>query len=368
MRPPTANTAPNSRGLLSPFTKLLKQLGYLRLPGRGSRQIEEDGRVLHLFRNRAELKKQYGEVQEEIHRLKDRVKQQEGATARVQEALDELRMRLASSATGYQTLVHYQLRDLWTTGHDLLRSLVAELGQQLEDRERRQFLADFNRKLFSRREAVSRQLRAAETLALEERERLQSLQKSRAAANRWWQYFRRRELDIRIQQVSGVHAGAAAELDRARAEFAAVEAESAGEFPGLSLEARRAINLAAIACADALCKRLEGTQLAALAREASARREAGDDYGDVAACTGLMAQIARGKLTLQDRTTLPDEVRTRVDRLKPSAVYRSPNDVVPVEESMRQGALSAVVGGAVAPQSIDVLGEDYWDIYRALLR
>ena len=61
---------------------------------------EEEQRVLQLFRNRAELKKAYTELQDEIHRLKDRLKQQEGATARVQELLGDLESRLATAATG----------------------------------------------------------------------------------------------------------------------------------------------------------------------------------------------------------------------------------------------------------------------------
>src|ERR1700747_812073 len=76
--------------------KALRQLGFLKLPFRqvDPAQNPEDERVLALFRNRAELKKAYGELQEEIYRLKDRIKQQEGATVRVQEMLGALDVRL----------------------------------------------------------------------------------------------------------------------------------------------------------------------------------------------------------------------------------------------------------------------------------
>ena len=50
------------------------------------------------------------------------------------------------------------------------------------------------------------------------------------------------------------------------------------EFPGISLEARRAINLAAIAYAEVLCERLNVIEkpLLQMAREATARRTAAD--------------------------------------------------------------------------------------------
>ena len=85
-------------------------------PESASREGTEERRVLQLFRNRAELKKAYSELQDEIHRLKDRLKQQEGATARVQEssttsnrgweALTRVTRRWSSTSSGgYGALV-----------------------------------------------------------------------------------------------------------------------------------------------------------------------------------------------------------------------------------------------------------------------
>ena len=45
---------------------------------------------MQLFQNRAGLKKAYADLQDEFHLLRDRLKQQEGATIRVQEQLDAL--------------------------------------------------------------------------------------------------------------------------------------------------------------------------------------------------------------------------------------------------------------------------------------
>ena len=82
--------------------KALRQLGFLKISLRPETAApEEDHRVLALFRNRAELKKAYGELQEEIYRLKDLVKQQEGATQRAQEMLSTLEARLGATDTAY---------------------------------------------------------------------------------------------------------------------------------------------------------------------------------------------------------------------------------------------------------------------------
>ena len=45
---------------------------------------------MQLFQNRAGLKKAHADLKDEFHLLRDRLKQQEGATIRVQEQLDAL--------------------------------------------------------------------------------------------------------------------------------------------------------------------------------------------------------------------------------------------------------------------------------------
>src|ERR1700690_3089233 len=128
--------------------KWMREFGFLRLGSATPKLDVADDRVLVLFRNRAELKKSYSGLQDEVQRLKDRVKQQEGATARVQEMLQGLEERLALPDTAYPALVFYQLRELWTLGRTLLTQFVAELVAQQEERERRAFLAGFNRRQF----------------------------------------------------------------------------------------------------------------------------------------------------------------------------------------------------------------------------
>src|SRR5579864_3665117 len=120
--------------------KALRQLGFLKLNFRPEPPPAHEGRVLALFRNRAELKKAYGELQDEVYRLKDRIKQQEGATQRVQEMLTALEARLSATDTGYPALVFYQLRRLWQEARELLEQFVADLTRQQDERERRQHL------------------------------------------------------------------------------------------------------------------------------------------------------------------------------------------------------------------------------------
>ena len=335
-------------------------------------EAPEDERVLLLFKNRAELKKAYSELQDEVHRLKDRIKQQEGATARVQEMLGGLETRLGLVETAYPALVFYQLRALWQSGREILERFVAVLARQQEERERRAFLAQCNRRLFVRRRSVEDGLRAAETELAHERQRESELAHERAKLTRFWHFFKRRQTEHRLSLARTAASAAEQRLVQARAAAEQLLAEATPQFPGLSIQARRAINLAAIAYAEVLCWRLAETPIVALAREATARREAADNYGDRDACEALIASIDRARVSLSAKDNLAREVQARAERLKSIAHYRDPADTTPVPESIAFFEGDALAGQPLgdkrAARMPNVLAEDTWDLYRVLLR
>jgi hypothetical protein len=353
--------------------KALRQLGFFKLPFRQDEPTPEaeDERVLALFRNRAELKKAHGELQEEIYRLKDRIKQQEGATSRVQEMLNALEVRLGVSETAYPAVVFYQLRRLWQCGREIIEQFVADLVRQQEERERRQHLAEHNRRQFSKREAAEKQLRGAETGAAEAIMNVSALESERAQLTRFWHYFKRRALEHRITDAKNVADAANFTLTEARAAAEAIEKEPLPEFPGLLVETRRAINIAAIAYAEVLCVRLAKTPLVRLAREATSRREATDEYGSREECEALMEEIDRARALVQSRTNIAQEVKARSERIRQIARYRGAADTSPMSDSLafvEGDIMDTEATGAGAARMPNVLGEDTWDLFRILLR
>ena len=353
--------------------KALRQLGFLKLSLRPDGKPDEDHRVLALFRNRAELKKAYGGVQDEVFRLKDLLKQQEAATQRAQEMFNTLEGRLGAAETAYPALVFYQLRHLWQTGRELVSQLIADLVRQQDERERRVHLAQHNRNLFARRQAADSVLHAAQGLHGQATARLAELETERVALNRWWHYFKRRALQRRIAAAEAAVVSAGVSLREGQLGVEEIARAPTPEFPGLSLPARRTINLAAIAYAEALCLRL--TQLKApmltLAREATARRETPDDYGSPRECVLLMGEIARAHRLLGTRAGVTEEIKVRSERLQRVARYRGATDTSPIPNSLAfsEGDVLLVAAlGANAARLPNVLAEDTWDLFRILLR
>jgi hypothetical protein len=351
--------------------KALKSLGFLGGSSGTAETPPEDGRVVELFRSRAELRKQHDELGAEMQRLRDRLKQQEAATGRVQEMFETLEKRLESADTGLSTLVFYHLRALWADGRQIIGLLVQDLAAKQEERERKAWALEGNRKQFQQRQAVEQQLRQAESLVVAARQQVVAFDARLAKLDKWWHHFERPKLAKQRPALKAAVDAADANLTAARARHEQLEKAGAGEFPGISVEARRAINLAAIACAEVLCLRLARTSLVASARSAMSRREATEYYGDLATCVSIMSDIVKARHLLKQRGGITQDVAQRTERLRGSATYLAEFETVPIPEScgVSEGdVLAHGSQGVTAAKLPNVVAEDTWDLFTVLLR
>ena len=341
----------------------------------------EDQRVLDLFRNRAELKKAYSELQDEIYSLKERLRQQEGATARVQELLATLESRLEIREQGYSTMVFYQLRRLWRAGHETLAHYAVDLEREHVERERRAFLLEFNRQQFARRQHSDAELTNAQRSAVDARQAVRDCEQKIARLNRAWHRFARRALEQQLPPLRAAFVTAESALSEAREKHERMLAEADQGFAGLSAQARRVINLELIGLAQILCLRLIKSPLLALARAAAARRDGGDNYGGRQDCESLMADIELARAVL-DQQAESAAIKARAEGLAKSVTYENAEATVPAADSLQapreqrdpladaldKAASERRAKVALEPQPPNVLIEDSWDLLRVLLR
>ena len=338
----------------------LRRLAY-RLAGR--EPSVEDERLLALFRNRVELKKELTALDDDRHRLLDRLKLQEGATMRVEEQMAALEQYLGRPEEGYKSLAYYQLKALWRAACKRLEQFGAELARQQKDRERRQQLADFERQKRERVAVFERELAEARVLG-EQLQAEQKLARQRLAQLRgFWNYFRRRRAADEIHTRDYRLVEATAQIARLEGEVAAIEAEPPPLFSGLSVEGRRAVNVAVIAYAEMLYDRLAPDGLAELARQSTLKRVFDAHYGSPQECQDLMQRSAKAVAEIEGMNEDLVEIKARADRLRRQATYRSDEETVPAPDSIV--GPDARSGRRPAP---NVLLDEYWELYRALMR
>ena len=95
---------------------------------------EKSEKLLNLYWNRAELKKEFARLRNEQYRLKERVKEHEGAVARVQQKLDHLENLLLDPEWIYNVVVYYRFRALNRQCRSKLEKFAEHLKRQREER------------------------------------------------------------------------------------------------------------------------------------------------------------------------------------------------------------------------------------------
>ena len=326
----------------------------------GRPDTAEEARVAALFQNRFELKKELNALDDERHRLLDRLKLQEGSTMRVEEQLASLEQYLGRPDQGQKCLVYFQLRAVWRAASNRLEQFATELARQQKDRERRQQLAEVERSRRGRLDEVDREVYEGRIL-IDQLDSEQAADRARLAAMRgFWNYFRRRKLEQVIAERETRSDAARTALTDLGDRRHAIETEAPPGFEGTSLEGRRAVNLAVIACAEGLCERLATGNLAFQARQSTLVRVYDAEFGNEAQCTALIHATTRALAEIESmQDDLPD-IKRRADRLRSAAVWRSPTDTIPLHDSVGPR-------DAIGRASINVLLDDYFDIQKLLL-
>jgi hypothetical protein len=340
---------------------LIDKLSFLKGASEGSSVSADEERLMQLFQNRAGLKKAYADLKDEFHLLRDRLKQQEGATIRVQEQLDALGDLLGDPTPGFGALVFFQLRALWKTCHQQLSQFTIDLTRQQEARETARHAAQCEAQKNGRREEVEQRLQAAAADADEQRGQLAAAQSELERLTRFWHYFKRRKQQRQVETLRQGVLVADSAVGDLHAEKSAIAGEALPEFPGISLSARRNINLAIISYAESLCEQVDAFGLAAKAKEAVARRVHEMSFGERPECEDYMQRVQKAKVAVSNQRQITAALKGRLERLRSLSEYRNTADTVPTADS-----LAAASAGAAT--NWNVLAEDYWDLYTLLLR
>jgi hypothetical protein len=348
---------------------MIDRLSFLKVGPEGGSVSADEERLMQLFQNRAGLKKAYADLKDEFHLLRDKLKQQEGATIRVQEQLDSLAELLADPATGFSALVFYQLRGLWKICHQQLAGFAAELIRTQEAREMARHKADCDAARRSRLVDVDHRLQLAAGKADLQRQHLAAAQNELSRLTAIWHYFERRRRNKSMESMRQAVVLADAEVGELHAERSTIGNEALDDFPGISLSARRNINLAIISYAELLCETVDALGLAARAKEAVARRVHEMNFGGRPECEDYMVRVRKAHAAVVGQKQITVIVKTKMERLRAVCEYRNSADTVPTADSLAPEAENADKSArAAAAPGWHVLAEDYWDLYTLLMR
>lgn len=351
------------------FSDRLSNLRQLLAPG--ARQPVEDERLLQLYWNRAELKKELSRLQDERHKLLEQLRGHEATFARHSEQLLHLEEFLGNPETGAQALIYFQLRSLWRATSAKVARFAQQLQQQQADREQRRHQLEFDRTRRLQVAEFERRIAAARSRAdtLEAQLKLQEAELEQMRG--FWNYARRRRLAEQIASEREQWDAAVTEVTDLSDDRTALEEKASPQFEGISIEGRRIVNTAVIAYAQQLVVQLSSGGLAVLAKETTSKRVFDMKYGSRDECSRLMLLLRESLTAIKNEKDDLSVLKERTEALRAVASFRSDADTIPLTDSIGTlPAPPAPVSGLETGNKagVNVLVDDYWDLYQALLQ
>ncbi|HEY5806665.1 MAG TPA: hypothetical protein VIT67_01785 [Povalibacter sp.] len=337
----------------------------------GNRQSVEDERLLQLYWNRAELKKELGRLQQERHELLEELKQQQGIATRSQERLDELQGYLGDPEIATHALVYFQLRALWNSCASRVARFAQQLKTQQMDRERRRQQIEFDQTRRRQLADFDRRIAQARSDAQTAEAQIKLMESELASTRGFWRYRRRKQLAEEIEGVRSKWDAAVTSVTDLSDDRAEIEEQQPAALDEMSVDGKRVVNTAVIAYAQQLMMLLSGGGLAMLAKETTAKSVFELRYGSREDCVRLMSLLREARSVAARENEDLAGLKERTDAVRTAAAYRSDADTIPLTDSI--GTLappSTPVSGleSINRAGVNVLVDDYWYLYETLLK
>ncbi|NCF23670.1 MAG: hypothetical protein GWP60_03965 [Gammaproteobacteria bacterium] len=328
---------------------------------------DDNHKLVELFRNRAELKKEFAALEKEKYRLQQLVKEQQGATARIVQRLEHLEGLLVDPEWVHTVVVFYQLRSLNRRCESKLTKFAEQLKQQRENRRRDAQLTTWREKQEARRAAVEKELS-------EQRERLRLLEDQLQAERQRVESMSGLSKMLKGRAASNELADFSERLDAARNDeqelmerLASVEQAAHPDAPGLSIPQKRSINFMIIAFAQHLYLQFNDRNLVALVKESSEKSVGAINYGNKRDCDLLLERIVAHVESMEKASDYVDVLKRRAELIAEHAVFQEDDDAVPLAGTVAT-VFAINSNGVVTKSDANLVGDNYWGINGILSR
>ena len=335
--------------------------------GSSEDKSQDSDKLLNLYWNRAELKKEFAGMRKEQFRLQDRIKQQEGATARLQQKLDFLENLLIDPQWVHNVMVFYQLRSLSLRCEQKLAKFAEQLKQQREQKQHNSILVRWNESRCEEAREVERQILQKRDSMQQLEEKLQSERQRLMNMSGFLKIFRRRSVTAMLDNLAAQIDSLRHDEQQLKQSFEEIRNRLPPDNEGLDIPSKRSINLMILSFAQQLCVHFADDEFTLLVKEAGEKSVGAINYGNRNDCLQMLDRIQRRVELMERAEDYANILQKRAQLLSQKAEFRQETDAVPIASSV--ASLYRIEGESVAGESrLNVLGENYWGIGAALSR
>ena len=342
--------------------------GITALFGNSDNNPEEESEKLHdLYWKRAELKKEYAGLRDEQHRLKDLIKQQQGATARMQQKLDHLEQLLLDPEWVYNVIIYYQLSRLNQRCQGKLEKFAEQLKQQREQRQHSHLLDRWNEQRGAEAAAIERKIGEHRMQVQMLEDRLQAERHHLTTMNGIVKVLRGRSAAASLDDLEKTIEEAQQKEESLLLQYDEVQNRIPPDAEGLDISTKRLINFMIVAFAQQLYLHFSTDGLAGLAKEAGDKSIGAINYGGKKVCDDIVSRVRKYIESFDKTTDFADILQQRAKLIAEKALFSSDDDAVPVS-----GTVATVFEinkkGVIKTRDANLLGENYWNLSNIVSR
>lgn len=328
---------------------------------------QDNEKLVDLFRNRAELKKEFAALREEKYRLQDRVKEHRASIERVEQKLHHLESLLLDPEWVHNVVTFYQLRRLATH----CASRLARFAEQLKRQREKRVLDKVLQAWRAEQEAARTKVEAAIGEQRLEIQRLEDqLQAERHRFDMMGGFSRVIKGKAQAEAIEDIERAILKAHSRESEllyELERIETADPPPNPGLDVAAKRSINFMILAYAQELYLQYFEDDLVGLSKEAAEKSVGAVNYGDKSDCDEILERLAERREAAGEVEHSTQTLQKRARLIAKEATFRGDEDAVPV------AATVAVVfdisrNGVVSKIDANLLGENYFGTAKVLSR
>ena len=329
--------------------------------------VEDNDKLVDLFRSRAELKKEFAALRNEKYQLQDRIKQHEGATARVQQKMDHLESLLLDREWVHNIVAFYQLRRLAAHCNVKLSRFAEELKQQREQRVHSKVLDAWNEQRDGQAASIEGEIGEHRLQVQLLEDQLQAERHKLTTMNGVSKMFRGRSLETEIDlMVARIDAGLAREQELLQ-NLEKVYNLNPPDHGGLDDATKRSINFMILSFAQQLYLHFAEDNLAELAKEASEKSVGAVNYGTKHECDEIIERIEKRWDSMESVSSFADVLQHRAKLIAKHAVFQNDDDVIPAAATVAT-VFAIDANGVVREKDANLLGDNYFGVTKVLSR
>lgn len=336
--------------------------------GNSEEKPEQDSeKLLELYWNRAELKKEFADLRNEKFRLQDRIKQQEGATARVHQKLNHLEQLLLDPEWVYNVIIYYQLQHLNRRCESKLSKFAEQLKQQREQKQHGKLLEEWKASCIEEAGEIEVQIGEQRLQVQMLEDRLQAEQHRLVTMSGFMRFFRKRSVTAELDSLAASIDEAQQSEEQLMMRYDEIQNRQPPDTQGLDLPTKRTINFMILSFAQQMYLHFSEDGLAGMAKEAGDKSVGAVNYGGKKECDKIIERVAKRMRKFDKSSDYADILKQRARLIAENAVFRGDSDAVPTSGSVST-VYEITSRGVIKERDANLLGQDFWGLSQIVSR